>query len=307
MRDAFPILWWLAAAVVIALLLISMGYAASQAILLAVFFLPGMLCARYFYPQLSFEERRKGVLDTLYLTLAILCTEYLALILGHRTALPDDEIPDLLFNPLFILLVLSACILPEILIERRLEARRPYDRMLRFVSDRRPVTLDPAELLYVESNDSEVWLHTRSGEAYRTKTRISQWEALLDRRFLRIHRSYIINTECIEEYHPTRIRIGGSDIEISRKYKEAVRRRLGPEYHTPPASPAPPVPPLRPDRYAVVTGASPRPRTGSSGRPRAHDRQPPPPCTTQPVRSPPRAGVSAAPRPRCGVHTSSCA
>ena len=92
MRDAFPILWWLAAAVVIALLLISMGYAASQAILLAVFFLPGMLCARYFYPQLSFEERRKGVLDTLYLTLAILCTEYLALILGHRTALPDDEI-----------------------------------------------------------------------------------------------------------------------------------------------------------------------------------------------------------------------
>ena len=152
MRDAFPILWWLAAAVVIALLLISMGYAASQAILLAVFFLPGMLCARYFYPQLSIE--------------------YLALILGHRTALPDDEIPDLLFNPLFILLVLSACILPEILIERRLEARRPYDRMLRFVSDRRPVTLDPAELLYVESNDSEVWLHTRSGEAYRTKTRI---------------------------------------------------------------------------------------------------------------------------------------
>lgn len=167
--------------------------------------------------------------STLYLTLAILCTEYLALILGHRTALPDDEIPDLLFNPLFILLVLSACILPEILIERRLEARRPYDRMLRFVSDRRPVTLDPAELLYVESNDSEVWLHTRTGEAYRTKTRISQWEALLDRRFLRIHRSYIVNTECIEEYHPTRIRIGGSDIEISRKYKEAVRRRLGPE------------------------------------------------------------------------------
>ena len=107
-----------------------------------------------------------------------------------------------------LLLVLSACILPEILIERRLEARRPYDRMLRFVSDRRPVTLDPAELLYVESNDSEVWLHTRTGEAYRTKTRISQWEALLDRRFLRIHRSYIVNTECIEEYHRV-LRRGG--------------------------------------------------------------------------------------------------
>lgn len=229
MRDAFPILWWLAAAVVIALLFLSMGYAASQAVLLAVLFLPGMLCARYFYPQLTFEDRMKGALNAVYLTLAILCTEYLAIALGHRATLPESDIPALLLNPLFILLLLSACVLPEMLIERRFEARRPYDRRLRFVSDRRPVTLDPAEVLYVESNDDEVWIHTADGGAYRTKTRISQWEALLDRRFLRIHRSYIVNTEQIEEVRPTRIRIGGIEIEISRKYKEEVRRRLGNE------------------------------------------------------------------------------
>ena len=223
MKDAFPILWWLAAAAIIALLFLSMGYAVSQAVLLAVLFLPGMLGARYFYPQLTFENRERGVFNAVYLTLAILITEYLAIALGHRASLPEINIPGLLLNPLFILLVLSACILPEMLIERRLEARRPYDRTLRFVSDRRPVALDPAEVLYVESNDSEVWLHTRSGEAYRTKTRISQWEALLDRRFLRIHRSYIVNTECIEEYRPTRVRIGSIEIEISRKYKEQVR------------------------------------------------------------------------------------
>lgn len=229
MKDAFPILWWLAAALIIALLFLSMGYAVSQAVLLAVLFLPGMLCARYFYPQLTFEDRKKGVFNAVYLTLAVLCTEYLAIALGHRASLPEINIPGLLLNPLFILLVLSACVLPEMLIERRLEARRPYDHRLRFVSDRRSVTLDPAEVLYIESNDSEVWLHTRSGEAYRTKTRISQWEALLDRRFLRIHRSYIVNTECIEEYHSPRIRIGGCEIEISRKYKDEVHRRLSRE------------------------------------------------------------------------------
>lgn len=69
-------------------------------------------------------------------------------------------------------------------------------------------------------------------EAYRTKTRISQWEALLDRRFLRIHRSYIVNTERIDEWRPTRVRIGDRLIEISRKYKEEVRRRLGSEPST---------------------------------------------------------------------------
>ena len=94
------------------------------------------------------------------------------------------------------------------------------------------MTLDPGEILYVESNDDEVWIDTANGGAYRTKSRISQWEALLDRRFLRIHRSYIVNTERIEEVRPTRIRIGDRQIEISRKYKEEVRRRLGGEPST---------------------------------------------------------------------------
>ena len=89
------------------------------------------------------------------------------------------------------------------------------------------MTLDPAEILYVESNDDEVWIRTVSGESYRTKTRISQWEGLLDRRFLRVHRSYIVNTERIDAYRPTRIRIGETEIEISRKYKEATKLRLG--------------------------------------------------------------------------------
>ena len=116
------------------------------------------------------------------------------------------------------------------LIEHHLENRRPYGRALRFVSDRRPVTLDPGEILYVESNDDEVWIHTADGGAYRTKSRISQWEALLDRRFLCIHCSYIVNTERIEEVRS--IRIGDRLIEISRKYKEEVRRRLGSEPST---------------------------------------------------------------------------
>ena len=116
------------------------------------------------------------------------------------------------------------------LIEHHLENRRPYGRALRFVSDRRPVTLDPGEILYVESNDDEVWIDTANGGAYRTKSRIPQWEALLDRRFLRIHRSYIVNTERIEEVRS--IRIGDRLIEISRKYKEEVRRRLGSEPST---------------------------------------------------------------------------
>lgn len=228
MKQFFPVVWWCATALLLALLFVSLGYSFVDALLTGSLFLPGMLALRYFVPQLSFEDRPKGILDTVYLLLAILVIEYFSLTLGYRLVFETElkEPPGLLFNPLFILLLLAAFTLPEIALERYLERRRPYDSEIHFISDRRKIGLDPADILYIESNDDEVWVHTADGEAFRTKTGISQWEAQLDRRFLRIHRSYIVNTLRIEEYRPAQIKIGGRQIGISRKYKEAVRRRL---------------------------------------------------------------------------------
>ena len=196
-----------------------------------MFFLPGLLALRYFVPQLSLGKRPGELLNAVYLVAAVVAIEYLALIFGHRVAFDTlpDTLPGAVFHPLFILLLIAVFIVPERLIARYLEQRQPYDDTLSFISERRRITLDPGEIRYIESNDDEVWIHTAAGEAYRTKTRISQWEAQLDRRFLRVHRSWIVNTEHIDEYRPNRIRIGTTEIEISRKYKEEVRIRLGKE------------------------------------------------------------------------------
>lgn len=228
MKQFLPVVWWLTATLVIAFVLVGLGYLFADALLLGVLFLPGMLTARYFVPQLSFENRRQGILDTVYLALAILGIEYLSLMLGHAVVLGAGEggMPGLLLNPPFILLVLMALIAPEIALEKHLERRCPYARSISFVSDRRKITLDPAEISYVESNDSEVWIHTAGNVAYRTKTRISQWETQLDSRFLRIHHSFIVNTARIDRCCPAHVEIGGMTIEISRKYREAARRRL---------------------------------------------------------------------------------
>lgn len=166
MKQFLPVVWWLTATLVIAFVLVGLGYLFADALLLGVLFLPGMLTARYFVPQLSFENRRQGILDTVYLALAILGIEYLSLMLGHAVVLGAGEggMPGLLLNPPFILLVLTALIAPEIALEKHLERRCPYARSISFVSDRRKITLDPAEISYVESNDSEVWIHT-AGES----------------------------------------------------------------------------------------------------------------------------------------------
>lgn len=231
MKQNLPLLWWLVSSIAIALVFGALGYALDQAVLLTVFFLPGMLALRYFVPQLSLGKRPGELLNAVYLVAAVVAIEYLALIFGHRVAFDTlpDTLPGAVFHPLFILLLIAVFIVPERLIARYLEQRQPYDDTLSFISERRRITLAPGEIRYIESNDDEVWIHTAAGEAYRTKTRISQWEAQLDRRFLRVHRSWIVNTEHIDEYRPNRIRIGTTEIEISRKYKEEVRIRLGKE------------------------------------------------------------------------------
>ena len=234
MKRLFPLFSALAAVPFVALLLVSLGYTLGEASLLAVMFLPGLFAFRHFLPQIRFAERRRGALQLFYLTGAVLTFEYVALMLTNfylrynaSVWRYDITMPDLLQNPLFILLLIpGAFVAPEIMLENYLTARCPYDKTISFVSERRKITLDPAEILYVESNDSEVWLHTASGEAYRTKTRISQWESQLDRRFLRIHRSYIVNTAHVGEYHPSRVNVGGQEIEISRKYKDTARLRF---------------------------------------------------------------------------------
>lgn len=226
MKQFLPVVWWLTATLVIAFVLVGLGYLFADALLLGVLFLPGMLTARYFVPQLSFENRRQGILDTVYLALAILGIEYLSLMLGHAVVLGAGEggMPGLLLNPPFILLVLTALIAPEIALEKHLERRCPYARSISFVSDRRKITLDPAEISYVESNDSEVWIHTAGNVAYRTKTRISQWETQLDSRFLRQSTaSFIVNTARIDRCARHTWRSAAITIEISRKYREAAR------------------------------------------------------------------------------------
>ena len=130
----------------VALLLVSLGYTLGEASLLAVMFLPGLFAFRHFLPQIRFAERRRGALQLFYLTGAVLTFEYVALMLTNyylrynaSVWRYDITMPDLLQNPLFILLLLAACALPMHWIERRCNTQPARDRYVEFISDRRRV------------------------------------------------------------------------------------------------------------------------------------------------------------------------
>lgn len=232
LKLIFPFVWYSAAIVIITCTLMCIDYSVGEASDIAVIFLPGILIARYATPQLSFADRWQGCCNTIFLWAGILAIEYFLIMLANYyilnpvTMVHHYQLPSLITNPLFILFEVAAFSITGLLIEQEIERREPYDHTIRFTSERRTITLDPADVLYIESNDTEVFVCTADGDSFRTRTRISQWENILDKRFLRIHRSYIINTHRIDSFDGTRVRIQHRTIELSRKYKESVRERL---------------------------------------------------------------------------------
>ncbi len=90
------------------------------------------------------------------------------------------------------------------------------------------------DIIYIEAEDKYVFLHTADGKKHLTDLTISSLEEKLPERFLRIHRSSIINTEQIKE-----IRRGfngalvfvmnnaeGSKLTSSRSNSEMLRERF---------------------------------------------------------------------------------
>lgn len=229
-KQLFPFVWYTTALVIIASTLSCTGYRFAEAFAIAVTFLPGILIARYATPQISFADRWQGWHNTIFLWAGILAVEYFLIMLANYYILKPViftryDLPTLLTNPLFILFVVATFAITGLLIEREIEQREPYDDSIRFTSERRTITLDPANVLYIESNDTEVFVCTEE-ESFRTRIRIGQWETMLDRRFLRVHRSYIINMHHIEHFDGNRIKVAGITIEVSRKYKDMVRAQL---------------------------------------------------------------------------------
>lgn len=132
--------------------------------------------------------------------------------------------PSLLVNPAFLVLVMIVLTGGDYVLSRYLKSRfHDEPHPLTFTSDYRKVTLDLSEIIYVESRDTEVWVVATEGRRFRNKTGITQWENLLGEDFIRVHRSFVVRKESIQEVlYDSLILTDGTSIPVSRKYRETV-------------------------------------------------------------------------------------
>lgn len=232
MKILLRIAYWLAALALLAAILGSLDYRLDQALLIGLVFSPCALVLEILMPK------ARKTMDKVYLALAVLASVILLIIILHyyawscfdpRNTYPSaKEVPPMLINPVFLALILTTLSYGDYFWAKWLDKRfKAQERSITFFSDRKSVTLRHSEIAYVESNDTEVRIVTVSGESYRNKTGISQWEHLLGSDFLRIHRSYLVNLTVSTLASPDTVNTGGVPLPVSRKYKETASRVLG--------------------------------------------------------------------------------
>mgnify|MGYP003308171000 CR=1 FL=1 len=233
MRKALSISFWLAAILLVAAVMTSPRYRFAESLFFGTLFLPGALAVKYFYPKVSFADRTSGIKDIAFITIGIVLGEIMLFLMAHYVlqVMRDDfgniyaweDLPDLLLNPVFIAIMISALAVGNYFFDKWLEKRYPAERKpVTFLSERKSVSLIADEILFIESNDTVTTVVATDGRHYRNKTPISQWESILGDVFIRIHRAYLVNSAHIESFDKDSVTIKGYELPVSRKYSETV-------------------------------------------------------------------------------------
>lgn len=100
------------------------------------------------------------------------------------------------------------------------------DNFIYFKVDKKMVKTKIADILYIESIKDYVKVRTADKEII-TQQKISYLDESLPRaQFLRIHRSFIVNTDHIDAYTATDVEINKFKVPIGRNYKNDVMKAL---------------------------------------------------------------------------------
>lgn len=240
MRTIITINYWILSVLIVSLIIMfAADVQFARALFIGMMFLPGALAAKFMLPNVSFKKKGEGIRNVIYICLAILILEYLLLIVSYSFILePGSRIINGvpvqnplwfpsntgLMNPLVIAVIVSALAIGGSLIDRWLTRNHPeMESPITFCSDRKRVSMLPSQMLYIESCDTEVYIHTTDGRKLRNKTGISQWESALGYPFIRIHRAFLVNCNHVESYNQDTVKVGEESLPVSRKYQKGLK------------------------------------------------------------------------------------
>lgn len=106
------------------------------------------------------------------------------------------------------------------------EAQKRKNAVLELLSNRQLVRIPFDEITYIESLSDYIKVHTEHGKSVTSKEKISAVVEKLPAGFLRIHRSFVVNTQKISRFTASEVEINGIELNIGRTYKKEVVNKL---------------------------------------------------------------------------------
>lgn len=224
--------YWLAAIALTATLLTSLDYDLGHAVAMSLSFLPAAMALSYFLPKVDRTRGRKDlVLDTIFIILGVMTMTFFFIYLIQLLFLlvidqvqSGWDLPSMLWNPVFVAVVLAILAYGHYLLVKWLDKKFPSERPVTFNSGYKKVSLRKEDILYIESRDAEVWIYARDGRQYRNRTGISQWEDVLGPGFVRIHRAFLVNRAEMKVLSSESVSVACKELPVSRKYKDSVQQ-----------------------------------------------------------------------------------
>ena len=231
-RTSALVAYWMVAIIIVAMILLSLDYNFAKALFMSSLFLPGAVAAKFFLAQVKKDTSSKPVMNAVYIFGAIAVMEFLLIVCGHRLLEYIEEqnplylgigVADILVNPIFVAVIIFLILAGEHFVLQSYKGE-PEVSIVSFTSDRHKVILSRGDIVYIESNDSEVWIYATEGRRFRNKTGITQWGNVLGEDFIRVHRSYIVNKYFVASVSMESLTLSeGITIPVSRKYRDSVK------------------------------------------------------------------------------------
>ena len=105
------------------------------------------------------------------------------------------------------------------------EKEKMKKSFLEIISNRKMTKIPYDEIIYIESLSDYIKVITVNGEIV-SKDKISRLAEILPDIFLRIHRSFIINTDRVKEVSFDELRVDDVRLNIGRSYRKVVKETL---------------------------------------------------------------------------------
>ena len=246
-NPIYHLVYWL---FVLAILLLVFGQKWANSVAAFYFIsmlMPIVLGTSYFFNYHlvpTFLLKKRHLRFTLYTVYAISVSLYLESIVlmysyvfqgqySFHPMAPNASDTVLLAVILYLLVIMGSIILmikqikeKQLLIEHlNKENKKVVAGVLELKANRKLLKIPYDEILYIESLSDYIQVHTRDDKVS-SKEKISHIYNRLPGTFLRIHRSYIINTQKITSAGLSEISVSNHTLPVGRSYKAEVKDKV---------------------------------------------------------------------------------